>query len=41
MSYFVDMTTVAEARERYRSLAKTHHPDAGGDTNTLQAINAE
>jgi hypothetical protein len=39
--YFVDCTTVAEARERYRSLAKTYHPDAGGDTETMQAINME
>lgn len=26
-------------KKRYRSLAMTHHPDRGGDTETLKAIN--
>lgn len=28
------------AKRRYRELAMRHHPDRGGDTDTLQAINA-
>jgi curved DNA-binding protein CbpA len=28
-------------KERYRDLAKKHHPDLGGDTATMQAVNAE
>lgn len=30
----------AEVKRRYRELAMQHHPDRGGDTATLQAINA-
>src|SRR5438045_529816 len=41
MHYFTDVTTADEAKERYRTLVKQHHPDAGGDTTTMQAINAE
>ena len=29
----------AEIRQRYRRLAMQHHPDRGGDTETLQRIN--
>jgi hypothetical protein len=41
MSYFANVTTLADAKERYRTLAKQHHPDAGGNTAVMQEINAE
>ena len=40
MSYFKDCKTIGEVKARYRDLAKLHHPDRGGDTATMQAINA-
>lgn len=40
-TYFNDCTTQAEAKARYRELVKENHPDAGGDTKTMQDINAE
>jgi curved DNA-binding protein CbpA len=39
--YFQDCTTQEEAKALYRELVKKHHPDAGGDTRTMQDINAE
>lgn len=38
--YFAGCTTVEEVKSLYRTLAKQHHPDRGGDTATMQAINA-
>jgi hypothetical protein len=40
MMYFKDCTTIDEVKARYKDLAKQHHPDRGGDTATMQAINA-
>lgn len=40
-TYFQDCTNQAEAKTRYRELTRQHHPDAGGDTRTMQDINAE
>lgn len=39
--YFADCADLAEAKRRYIELVKKHHPDAGGDTKTMQDINAE
>lgn len=39
--YFSDLHTVADIKTAYRQLAMQHHPDRGGDTATMQAINAE
>ncbi|NLU91369.1 J domain-containing protein [Chitinophaga sp. Ak27] len=39
MNYFKHCTTIDEVKVLYRELAKTHHPDRGGDTATMQAIN--
>ena len=38
--WFTNCTTTAEIKSRYRSLAKEWHPDLGGDTKTMQDINA-
>ena len=39
--YFDDVKTLDELKAAYRRLAMQHHPDCGGDTATMQAINAE
>jgi hypothetical protein len=41
MVYFKDCKTVEEVKAMYKQLAKQHHPDCGGDTATMQAINSE
>jgi len=41
MQYFKDCTTIEEVKATYKTLAKQHHPDCGGDTATMQAINTE
>ena len=38
--YFNHCTTPEEVKSLYRSLAFQHHPDHGGDTRTMQDINA-
>jgi curved DNA-binding protein CbpA len=39
--FFTDCRTIEEVKNRYRDLAKKYHPDLGGDTVTMQFINAE
>lgn len=39
--YFTGCKTLDELKREYRRLAMIHHPDVGGDTATMQAINAE
>lgn len=41
MKYFNGISNLQELRDRFRKLAKEHHPDRGGDTATMQEINAE
>jgi hypothetical protein len=41
MNYFKDCQTIEEVKARYKILAKEHHPDCGGNTETMQAINVE
>lgn len=41
MKFFNDCNTIEEVKALYRKLAKEHHPDHGGDTETMQAINTE
>ncbi|MNK11856.1 DnaJ domain protein [compost metagenome] len=41
MKFFNDCTTLDEVKAKYKKLALEHHPDRGGDTVTMQAINAE
>jgi hypothetical protein len=41
MKYFANCRTLDDLKAEYRRLAKRHHPDLGGDKDTMQAINAE
>ena len=41
VSYFSKCSTVEEVKSLYRTLAKANHPDLGGDTATMQEINAQ
>ena len=39
--FFNHCNTLDELKAEYRRLAMRHHPDHGGDTETMQRINAE
>ena len=41
MKYFTNINTLDELKADYRRLSMKHHPDRGGDTATMQEINAE
>ena len=41
MSFFFECYTIEAVKNRYRDLAKKHHPDLGGDTETMQSVNVE
>ena len=41
MKYFTNIKTLEEIKADYRRLSMKHHPDRGGDTATMQEINAE
>ena len=41
MKDFTNCRTLDELKKEYRRLAMIHHPDHGGDTATMQAINGE
>ena len=41
MRFFENCKTIEEVKALYKKLAKENHPDAGGDTATMQAINTE
>ncbi|MBN8880476.1 MAG: J domain-containing protein [Sphingobacteriales bacterium] len=41
MKFFTTCTSIEEVKNLYRKLAKENHPDTGGDTATMQAINTE
>lgn len=41
MKYFKNIKTLEELKKAYRRLAMENHPDVGGDTETMKAINAE
>lgn len=40
-NYFVNCKTLDELKKAYKAAAMKHHPDMGGDTATMQQINAE
>ncbi|MCX2492640.1 J domain-containing protein [Pedobacter sp. PF22-3] len=41
MKWFSECRTLDEVKALYKKLAKQYHPDLGGDTETMQAINKE
>lgn len=41
MTYFADVRTVEEIKALYRNLAMQHHPDRGGDEDTMKEINRQ
>lgn len=41
MKFFKNVRTLEELKKEYRTLAMKHHPDRGGDLETMQAINSE
>lgn len=41
MNYFEGFTTVAEIKKQYRKLCSIHHPDKGGNTETMQELNIQ
>jgi len=41
MKYFKNPQTLEELKRQYRALAQKHHPDNGGSTETMKAINSE
>ena len=41
MKYFGNCKTIEEVKTTYKKLAKAYHPDLGGDTATMQAVNTE
>ena len=41
MTYFKNIQNLEELKIEYRKLARKHHPDLGGDLETMKAVNAE
>ncbi len=41
MKFFKECQTIDEVKSLYKKLAKENHPDMGGNTATMQAINTE
>ena len=41
MNYFIKFETVEQIKFNYRKLCMEHHPDRGGDTETMQEINKQ
>lgn len=39
--FFSECGSLEEVKKKYKELAMKHHPDKGGDTATMQQINAE
>ncbi len=41
MKWFSNPQTLEELQKQYKTLAKQHHPDCGGNTSNMQEINVE
>ena len=41
MKFFNKVTNLDELKKEYRRLCRIHHPDLGGDTETMKLLNAE
>ena len=41
MSYFKQVQSLDDLKEQFKKLARTHHPDAGGDAEIMKQINQE
>lgn len=41
MKYFTNVNSLDELKKEYRRLVLKHHPDCGGDTETMKQINIE
>ena len=41
LKHFSNPKTLEELKKQYRELAHKHHPDAGGDVETMKAVNGE
>ena len=41
MKYFDNPQTLEELKKQYRALAQIHHPDCGGNADTMKEINNE
>lgn len=41
MSYFKNVKSFEDLKNQFRELARKNHPDAGGDAETMKAINQE
>lgn len=41
MKYFEGLTDESAIKARYKELAKLHHPDLGGNTETMKVINTQ
>ena len=40
-NFFINCTSIEDVKQLYKKLAMQYHPDKGGDTLTMQQINAE
>ena len=41
MKYFTNIKTLDDLKKEFRRLAMIHHPDRGGDVETMKEINIE
>lgn len=41
INFFTGLNTVETIKKQYRELCKVHHPDLGGDEETMKTINAQ
>ena len=39
--FFKNVQSMQDLKSQYKKLARVHHPDCGGDTQNMQALNNE